>query len=99
MPRSDRLLRLLQHLLTEPAPVTAARLASLSGVSERAIYPDIAALRAAGAIVDAQAGSGQERAGLIRRSGRTGCRASPPNPAFALIRPPESKRHTAQNAQ
>ena len=58
MPRSDRLLRLIQHLRTEPAPVTAARLAELSGVSERAIYRDIAALRAAGAIIDGQAGYG-----------------------------------------
>jgi len=58
MPRSDRLLRLLQHLRTETAPVTAARLAELSGVSERAIYRDIAALRAAGALIDGQAGFG-----------------------------------------
>ena len=58
MPRSDRLLRLLQHLRSEPAPVTAARLAELSGVSARAIYRDIAALRAAGALVDGQAGYG-----------------------------------------
>jgi len=58
MARSDRLLRLLQNLRTEPAPVTAARLADLSGVSERAIYRDIAALRAAGALIDGQAGYG-----------------------------------------
>ena len=58
MPRSDRLLRLLQHLRTEPAPVTAARLAELTGVSERAIYRDVAALRAAGALIDGQAGYG-----------------------------------------
>ncbi len=58
MPRSDRLLRLIQHLRIELAPVTAARLAELSGVSERAIYRDIAALRAAGAIIDGQAGYG-----------------------------------------
>ncbi len=58
MARSDRLLRLLQHLRTEPAPVTAARLADLFGVSERAIYRDIAALRAAGALIDGQAGYG-----------------------------------------
>jgi len=58
MPRSDRLLRLLQHLRTEPAPVTAARLADLSGVSERAIYRDVAALRSAGAVIDGQAGYG-----------------------------------------
>ena len=58
MPRSDRLLRLLQHLRTEPAPGTAARLADLSGVSERAIYRDVAALRSAGAVIDGQAGYG-----------------------------------------
>lgn len=58
MPRSDRLLRLLQHLRTEAAPVTAARLARLCDVSERAIYRDIAALRAAGALIDGQAGYG-----------------------------------------
>ena len=58
MPRSDRLLRLLQHLRTESAPVTAARLAGLCGVSVRAIYRDIAALRTSGAIIDGQAGYG-----------------------------------------
>jgi predicted DNA-binding transcriptional regulator YafY len=58
MPRSDRLLSLLQYLRTEPAPVTAARLADLTGVSERAIYRDIAALRSAGALIDGQAGYG-----------------------------------------
>lgn len=58
MARSDRLLRLLQHLRTEPEPVTAARLAELSEVSERAIYRDIMALRAAGAVIDGQAGYG-----------------------------------------
>ena len=55
MPRSDRLLRLLQHLRTETTPVTSSRLAELSGVSVRAIYRDIAALRAAGALIDGQA--------------------------------------------
>lgn len=58
MPRSDRLLSLLQYLRTEPAPVTATRLADLTGVSERAIYRDIAALRSAGALIDGQAGYG-----------------------------------------
>jgi len=58
MPRSDRLLRLLQHLRTETTPVTSSRLAELSGVSVRAIYRDIAALRAAGALIDGQAGYG-----------------------------------------
>ena len=58
MPRSDCLLRLIQHLRTEPAPVTAARLAELSEVSDRVVYRDIAALRSAGAIIDGQAGFG-----------------------------------------
>ncbi|MFW5641682.1 MAG: helix-turn-helix transcriptional regulator [Roseicyclus sp.] len=42
----------------EPAPFTAARLAEPTGVSERAIYRDIAALRAAGALIIGQAGFG-----------------------------------------
>lgn len=54
MSRHQRLLRLLHHLRTEPAPVTAARLASLTEVSERTLYRDIAALRAAGALIDGQ---------------------------------------------
>ena len=58
MPRSDRLLRLLQHLRSLRPPVTAARLAECEGVSERAIYRDIAALRATGALIDGQAGYG-----------------------------------------
>jgi predicted DNA-binding transcriptional regulator YafY len=49
--RSARLLRLLQHLRAGPAPVTAARLAERTGVSERAIYRDIAALRASEALI------------------------------------------------
>lgn len=58
MSRSARLLRLLQHLRAGPSPATAARLARALGVSERAIYRDIAALREAGAIIDGQAGFG-----------------------------------------
>ena len=58
MSRSARLLRLLQHLRAGPAPVTAARLAERTGVSERAIYRDIAALRGSGALIDGQAGYG-----------------------------------------
>ncbi len=58
MSRSDRLLRLLQHLRSLRPPVTAARLAECTGVSQRAIYRDIAALRAAGALIDGQAGYG-----------------------------------------
>ena len=58
MSRSARLLRLLQHLRAGPSPATAAGLARALGVSERAIYRDIAALREAGAIIDGQAGFG-----------------------------------------
>lgn len=58
MSRPARLLRLLQHLRTGPAPLTAARLAAELGMSERAIYRDIAALREAGAVIDGQAGYG-----------------------------------------
>ncbi|QHQ35912.1 helix-turn-helix transcriptional regulator [Algicella marina] len=58
MPRSDRLLRLVQALRTLPAPVTAARLAEEMGVSHRTLYRDIAALRASGAIIDGEAGVG-----------------------------------------
>ncbi|WP_226782530.1 helix-turn-helix transcriptional regulator [Oceaniglobus trochenteri] len=58
MARSDRLLRLLQALRSLPAPVTAARLAAETDVSERTLYRDIDALRAAGAVIDGAAGQG-----------------------------------------
>ena len=58
MSHSARLLHLLQHLRTGPAPMTAARLARSLEVSERAIYRDIAALRASDARIDRQAGYG-----------------------------------------
>ncbi|EYD75191.1 Transcriptional regulator, DeoR family [Rubellimicrobium mesophilum DSM 19309] len=58
MPRSDRLFRLLHALRSLPAPVTAARLAEATEVSVRSIYRDIAALRAAGARIDGEAGYG-----------------------------------------
>lgn len=58
MPRSDRLFRLLHHLRSLPAPVTAARLAQATEVSIRSIYRDIEALRAAGARIDGEAGYG-----------------------------------------
>lgn len=58
MSRSIRLLRLLQSLRTLPAPVTAARLALETEVSERTLYRDIAALRAAGAVIDGAPGYG-----------------------------------------
>lgn len=58
MARTDRLFRLLHLMRTLPAPVTAARLAEETEVSERAIYRDIASLRAAGARIDGEAGYG-----------------------------------------
>ena len=58
MPRSDRLFRLLHILRSLPPPVTAARLALETEMSERSIYRDIAALRAAGARIDGEAGYG-----------------------------------------
>ena len=58
MPRSDRLLRLLQAIRTLPQPVTAAVLARETGVSERTLYRDIESLRAAGALIDGAPGYG-----------------------------------------
>lgn len=58
MARSDRLLRLVSTLRILPQPVTAARLAEETEVSERTIYRDIETLRAAGALIDGAAGVG-----------------------------------------
>ncbi len=58
MPRADRLFRLLAALRMLPQPVTAARLAEETGVSERTLYRDIDALRAGGALIDGAAGLG-----------------------------------------
>jgi predicted DNA-binding transcriptional regulator YafY len=58
MPKSDRLFRLLSAFRMLPQPVTAARLAVETGVSERTLYRDIAALRAGGALIDGEAGLG-----------------------------------------
>ncbi|MCR8724753.1 helix-turn-helix transcriptional regulator [Frigidibacter sp. ROC022] len=58
MSKSDRLFRLLHLLRTLPAPVTAARLAGESGVSERTLYRDIETLRAGGALIDGAPGYG-----------------------------------------
>jgi predicted DNA-binding transcriptional regulator YafY len=58
MPRADRLFRLLSAFRMLPQPVTAARLAEETGVSERTLYRDIGALRAAGALIDGAAGAG-----------------------------------------
>jgi predicted DNA-binding transcriptional regulator YafY len=58
MARSDRLFRLLSAFRMLPQPVTAARLAEETGVSERTLYRDIQSLRAAGALIDGEAGTG-----------------------------------------
>lgn len=58
MARADRLFRLLQALRMLPQPVTAARLAAETGVSERSLYRDIASLRAGGTVIDGAAGVG-----------------------------------------
>ena len=58
MARADRLFRLLDALRRFPAPATAARLAAETGVSERTLYRDIMALRAAGALIDGAPGFG-----------------------------------------
>ena len=58
MARPDRLFRLLTALRTLPQPVTAARLATETEVSERTLYRDIDTLRAGGALIDGAAGLG-----------------------------------------
>jgi predicted DNA-binding transcriptional regulator YafY len=58
MARSDRLFRLLHALRMLPPPVTAARLAQETGVSERTLYRDIESLRMAGALIDGERGYG-----------------------------------------
>lgn len=58
MAKSDRLFRLLTALRMLPQPVTAARLAEETGVSERTLYRDIDSLRAGGALIDGAAGVG-----------------------------------------
>ncbi len=58
MARSDRLFRLLDTLRRLPKPVTAARLAEETEVSERTLYRDIETLRAGGALIDGAAGYG-----------------------------------------
>lgn len=58
MPRSTRLLALLQALRGHRRPVTAAVLARGLEVSERTIYRDIAALAAEGAPIQGEAGIG-----------------------------------------
>jgi predicted DNA-binding transcriptional regulator YafY len=58
MARSDRLFRLLEALRRLPQPVTAARLAEETEVSERTLYRDIDTLRAGGALIDGAPGYG-----------------------------------------
>lgn len=58
MARTDRLMRLMDAMRRLPAPVTAARLAAETGVSQRQLYRDIATLRAGGALIDGEAGLG-----------------------------------------
>ncbi|MFQ1700633.1 helix-turn-helix transcriptional regulator [Loktanella agnita] len=58
MSRSERLFRLLQALRQLPQPVTAARLATETEVSERTLYRDIDSLRAGGALIDGAPGYG-----------------------------------------
>jgi predicted DNA-binding transcriptional regulator YafY len=58
MARTDRLLRLVDTIRRLPQPVTAHRLASETGVSERTLYRDIQTLRAGGALIDGAAGVG-----------------------------------------
>ncbi|KAB0683016.1 helix-turn-helix transcriptional regulator [Aureimonas leprariae] len=58
MARADRLLRLIQAMRVLPPPLTAARLAEETGVSERSLYRDIDALRAAGARIEGERGYG-----------------------------------------
>ncbi|PZQ95479.1 MAG: transcriptional regulator [Cereibacter sphaeroides] len=58
MARPDRLFRLLDTLRRLPQPVTAARLAEETEVSERTLYRDIDTLRAGGALIDGAPGFG-----------------------------------------
>ena len=58
MSKSDRLLELMQLIRTLPAPVTAAELARELSTSQRTIYRYIENLRAAGAVIDGEAGFG-----------------------------------------
>lgn len=58
MARSDRLFRLIDALRRLPQPVTAARLAEETEVSERTLYRDIETLRAGGALIDGATGLG-----------------------------------------
>ena len=58
MTKSERLLALMDLLRRQRRPVTAARLASELGVSERTTYRDVLALQGMGAPIDGEAGVG-----------------------------------------
>ncbi|WP_284378511.1 helix-turn-helix transcriptional regulator [Amylibacter marinus] len=58
MAKSDRLLQMMHLLRSIPAPVTAEVLAEGLEVSIRTVYRDIESLRAAGAVIDGEAGYG-----------------------------------------
>jgi predicted DNA-binding transcriptional regulator YafY len=58
MPRSERLLALLQALRRRRRPVSAAALAEELATSVRTIYRDIATLRAQGGAIEGEAGIG-----------------------------------------
>ncbi|MBR9764851.1 MAG: YafY family transcriptional regulator [Rhodobacteraceae bacterium] len=58
MSRSERLFRLMNALRVLPKPVTAARLAEETEVSERTLYRDIESLRASGALIEGAPGLG-----------------------------------------
>ncbi|MFP3383586.1 helix-turn-helix transcriptional regulator [Tritonibacter sp. SIMBA_163] len=58
MSRPERLFRLMNALRVLPKPVTAARLALETEVSERTLYRDIDSLRASGALIDGAPGLG-----------------------------------------
>lgn len=58
MSRAQRLMGLLQELRSRRAPVTADRLAEVTGVSLRTLYRDIATLRSDGADIRGEPGIG-----------------------------------------
>ncbi|SFI63603.1 helix-turn-helix transcriptional regulator [Celeribacter neptunius] len=58
MAKSDRLLRLMHLMRSLSPPITAGELARDLAVSQRTLYRDIEALRAAGARIEGEAGFG-----------------------------------------
>lgn len=58
MGKATRILQTMHYLRSNPAPIKAQDMANDMGVSLRTIYRDIESLRAAGAIIDGEAGFG-----------------------------------------